>query len=72
MTRNEYIQWCKDRANARLEKGEMKDAWASMISDLTKHPETKNHAGIELGIMLMRDGLLNTHQEIKKYIDGFN
>src|SRR5262249_1375543 len=39
-TREEHLQWCKDRALEYLDEGNLASAIASMTSDLTKHPET--------------------------------
>lgn len=69
-TRAEHIEWCKERALAYLDHAPV-DAFTSMMSDLTKHPETSNHAGIKLGSMLMLGGHLNDPAEIRKFIIGF-
>lgn len=72
-TRTEHLEWCKQRALQELDyyhspaKG-----FASMASDLGKHPETKNHAAIQLGMMMMMAGQLSTEQEMKKFIEGFH
>jgi len=44
MTRSEHIAWCKSRAREYLRRGDPVDAVASMVSDLTKHEETKKLA----------------------------
>lgn len=49
MDRAEHLQWCKNRAMEYVDRGEINDALASMGSDLNKHPDTKDHAGIQLG-----------------------
>jgi hypothetical protein len=36
----EHLEWCKSRALEYLEQGDLLQAHASMISDLSKHPET--------------------------------
>ena len=72
MNREEHIQWCKDRALEYLNAGELTEAFTSMVSDLRKHDETKNHAGIELGMMLLFGGHLDDKTEIEKFINGFN
>lgn len=43
-----------------------------MASDLRKHPDTEDHAGVQLGMMLMVGGQLNTPAEMRKWINGFN
>ena len=72
MTRAEHLQWCKDRALEYVDLGDLQNAWGSMASDLGKHEETKNHAGIELGMMQMLGGFLNTPKEMRRFIEGFN
>ena len=52
MNRAEHLQWCKDRAMEYCRQGDVTNAYASMASDLSKHPETEGHAGIQLGAML--------------------
>jgi hypothetical protein len=72
MDRAEHLQWCKDRAMEYANRGELTEAVASITSDLTKHPETDGHAGIQMGVMLRFGGLLNTPHEVEKFINGFN
>lgn len=72
MTRGEHLQWCKDRANEYVDRNECSEAFTSMASDLTKHPETTNHPGMQLGIMMMMNGLLATPREMRAFINGFN
>lgn len=75
-TRAEHLAWCKQRALAELEVPNeaegLKNALASMASDLTKHPETETHAAIGLGMMMVMGGQLSTKPEMAKFIDGFN
>jgi hypothetical protein len=76
MTRAEHLAWCKQRAHDELEHGNgteaIGNAWASMASDLTKHPETQTHIAIGLGTMMLAGGQLSTEAEMAKFIDGFN
>ena len=46
MTRDEHLDWAKKRALAYLP--DTKEALTSMMSDVAKHPEMKNHERIEL------------------------
>ena len=71
-SRAEHLQWCKDRALEYVEMGDLKQAFASMGSDLRKHPETSRHPGIELGMGLLWTNQLNTKEKMKKFIQGFN
>ncbi len=72
MTRAEHIAWCKQRANEYIEMGDVPGAFASMASDLNKHPETTGHIGIQLGMMQMMGGMLTRLPEMRRFIDGFN
>jgi heme O synthase-like polyprenyltransferase len=72
MTRAEHLQWSKDRALAYCEKGDYKNAMSSMMSDLEKHPETQNHAGNQIGLMMMLGGMLNSRHECERFINGYN
>ena len=72
MTRTEHLQWCKDRALEYVRAGDLTQAWTSMTSDLGKHPETANHAAIQLGMMLQMSGGLDSPHEMEKFITGFN
>jgi hypothetical protein len=72
MTRAEHLSWCKQRALEYVDQGELTNAYASMASDLGKHPETEKHAAIQLGMMLMMGGHLSTAPKMREFINGFN
>ena len=71
-TRAEHLAWCKDRALAYLDQGDVQNAFASFTSDLRKHPETEGHVGIELGMMEMLIGSLRTPTQMRDFINGCN
>lgn len=71
-TRAEHLAWCKQRALEYVQAGDLQQAFASMASDLGKHSETAGHIGIQLGMMQMMSGLLNTQDEMREFIEGFN
>ena len=72
MTRDEHMKWCKKRALAYCDIDDVNQAYASMASDLGKHEETKNHAAIHLGMVMLMSGQLSTTQKMRKFIEGFN
>lgn len=72
MTRAEHLAWSKARALEYVELGDFKSAVASMGSDLSKHPETLNHAGPMLGVMLLVAGKLSSAAEVRDWIEGHN
>jgi hypothetical protein len=71
-TRADHLAWCKKRALEYVDAGELSQAYASMASDLGKHPGTEGHSAIQLGAMLMFGGHLNTPERMRKFIEGFN
>lgn len=70
-TREEHIKWAKERANFYINKGDWKDALNSFYSDMNKHPETKNHPYLEIGVQISLGGGLKTPEEVTKFINGF-
>ena len=71
ITRTENMDWCKQRALEYL-PGDLTNAFASMFSDVGKHPETEGHAALQLGMMLNLSGNLSTEPDMRKWIEGFN
>lgn len=70
-TRAEHLAWCKQRALAYVDAGDVLNAFASMTSDLRKHPETADHSGTELGLMQVMVGLLDSPTEMRRWIEGY-
>lgn len=70
MTRDEHMKWCKERALRYLDENDCQNAIASMLSDLSKHEETRGIGEklAMLGIMAIRQG----PREVRKFIEGFN
>jgi hypothetical protein len=69
MTRAEHVAWCKKRALEYGDKGELGEAYASMISDMQKHPEIKMlPILIAAGAMEIQRGA----QAVRHWIEGFN
>ena len=72
MTRAEHLEWCKQRARDYLARRDIANAVTSMLSDLSKHPETKKSSEgplAVLGIMTIQQGNL---EAAKRFIEGFN
>ncbi len=72
MNRQEHLAWAKRRALEYVNAGDVNNAWASMRSDLGKHPETNSTAAILLGDMQLIGGFLKTPEAMRKFIEGFN
>lgn len=72
MTRAEHLRWAKNRALEYCATGDLQGAFASIASDLGKHPETAGHAALTLGMMLLMGGQLNSERAMRDFIEGFN
>ena len=72
MGRAAYLAWAKARAQEYVDQGDNANAFASMASDLSKHPDTEGHPGVGLGMMQMMGGGFGTEQQMREFIDGFN
>jgi hypothetical protein len=71
-SREDHLAWCKGRALEYCDQGDTRQAFASMASDMGKHPETKNHLAIKLGMSMLMNGLLDDPMQMRKFIEGFN
>lgn len=75
MTREEHMQWCKDRAMKYVESGDLLEAVTSMMSDMEKHPETKlapDSILSQLGMLTAMDATRGDRAAVVRYITGFN
>jgi hypothetical protein len=73
MTREEHLEWCKQRAREYLDRGELADAVASMGSDMDKHPETRM-AGDKMGTLMYVAMFRITEgdvQGVRDWVEGF-
>ena len=71
-TRAEHLAWCKTRALEYVDQGDNTEALASMVSDLGKHPDTVGHGAIGLSVAMAASGHLDSADEMRKFIEGFN
>lgn len=72
MTRQEHLEWCKQRAIEYVETGDTQNAFASFQSDMRKHDETTNHSALGIMTQMFFGGHLNTPAQMRKFIEGFN
>ena len=74
MTRDEHLRWAKDRALEYVNSGDLKNAFASFGSDLSKHPDLQDSVVVfrELGMSLFISGHLSTAKQMTDWIEGFN
>jgi hypothetical protein len=72
MTKDEHLEWAKKRALEYLDAGDTSNALTSMMSDMRKHPDLKNHPGLEIGVMfLFLPGWIGNAPEVRRWIVGF-
>jgi hypothetical protein len=72
MTRDEHLDWCKQRALEYLDAGDLASAATSMLSDLPKHPETAlPDATHPLSRLAMIYVMNNDAQGVRRWIEGF-
>lgn len=71
-TRDEHLEWCKQRAREYLDRGELADAVASMGSDLDKHPDTRGGPG-HIALLNLAMLYITNHdaQGVRRWIEGF-
>lgn len=70
--REDHLKWAKDRALEYCDANDPSQAFASIASDLRKHPETASHPALQLGMMMLMGGHLSTPEAMRKFIEGFN
>jgi hypothetical protein len=75
MTREEHIQWCKERAIQEYDfytspAEKQRNGLTSMMSDLNKHPETRGDVLQSLCMMQMMKPM--NRQQFINFIQGFN
>jgi len=70
MNGDEHLQWCKDRAIDYL-PNDPAQAVASMLSDMSKHPDTELSSHGLLAILGIRE-ITNGSEAVKRWIEGFN
>jgi hypothetical protein len=70
MTRAEHLAWAKQRALEFVDRGELLDAIASILSDLYKHPETER--SVAMGAMVAITVNRRDADAVRRFIDGFN
>lgn len=72
MTREEHIEWAKKRAIEEMDfYNDPSKGIISMMSDLTRHPETYSQALMSLCALQLLMKPKMTKQEVIDFINGF-
>jgi hypothetical protein len=72
MTRQEHLDWCKQRAREFVINGDLRNAVASMGAGLGKHPETAALADPYLVVAGMHSATKGDADGVRRWINGFN
>lgn len=75
MTRAEHLTWCKTRAMREFDyyaatdsAAAVRNAQASMLSDLGKHPETRDSQKVAAMLMLLP---MHSRADVQRFVEGF-
>lgn len=69
LTYNEHMQWAKKRALEYYREGDLSGAVTSLLSDLSKHPETRP-IGRTLGPLGLH-AVTQGGDAVRRWIEGF-
>jgi hypothetical protein len=75
--RAEHLAWCKQRAIAYLDRGDLVNALASFVSDMNKEPATAEYLNSPaIGLLFALDGVggvqNNDPAQLRRFIEGCN
>jgi hypothetical protein len=70
MTWEEHLAWCKSRALAHVDRGDLEEAVLSMATDIQTHPENSIHqATLEA---LVTAATFEWHRDgVRRWVEGF-
>lgn len=72
-TREQYVQWCKDRAMDCVRRGDLLDGVTSMMSDMDKRDDTKLKGILNaLGVHAAMAATKGDKDAVERFILGFN
>lgn len=72
MNRKEHVEWCKKRALEYLDRGDIKNAITSMISDMRKHPGVDKEFINMMSSLALFELLNPSDGSARRFITGFN
>jgi hypothetical protein len=68
-TREEHLEWCKERARVYLNAGDLANAVASMASDMQSHPECGVNDYLVMAAMLHVTNYDTV--AVRRWVEGF-
>jgi len=71
MTREEYLDWAKNRAIEYINQGEPHKGFISMLTDLNNHEKLKNHGGFKT-VFYKKPGWTKNELEVRNWVMSFN
>lgn len=71
MTREERLEFAKNRALQYVEIGDLKQAFASLGSDLNYETTRDCNSRMRLGFSVMFAGGMDTPEKMRRFIEGF-
>jgi hypothetical protein len=72
ISREDHLQWCKDRALEYVELGDLSKAIASMTSDIQKHPQTRLSPPVERALLIPILFNQLDEKKVSEWINGFD
>lgn len=70
MNRTEHVETVKQHALAALDEGNILTALTTVVDELPRHPETQEHAGIDLLALLAVSGMMHTEPQVREFVEG--
>jgi hypothetical protein len=71
MTRDERLEWCKARAREYLERGDLVNAVASVISDMNQNYPELPPCPPELAMIGVQIAATGDRNRVSAFIEGF-
>lgn len=70
MNRTEHVEQVKEHVLAALETDGVIGALVTVFEELPQHPETQNHAGLDLLALLTMSGAMSQEWQVREFVDG--
>lgn len=71
-SREQHVQRCIDAAEARLKiDGDVRASFDVFAAGMADHEFTRDHLCLSGGALMMEMGVLNTPEQLRKFMEGF-